>query len=229
MVWTVSDSTTTRSVNSNRFENLKMKVTTAIGYLIPFMASLPPLGAWSGLMTVPFIIYLMMMFGNTASAPLPFPDLTRPGPLLVVTCSGLGLLLLLYSVVHLWRAKTEGLVTSGPYRMCRHPQYFSLIIFTLIMTYQSIWILQNTFGMGWLTVDQTRMLWILTLVAYVILAWAEEMHLEKQFGEEWTQYRMKVGFLFPFIPLKSRFVEGLIAIIIPYVLLEGLLLLPIIL
>lgn len=228
MVWMVSNSTA-KPDNSSRFENIKMKVTTAIGYLLPFMSSLPPLAAWGGLMTVPFIIYLVMMFGNATSAPLPFPDLTRPGPLFVFTCSSLGLLLLLYSVVHLWRSKKNGLVTSGPYRMCRHPQYFSLIIFTLIMTYQSIWILQNTFGIGWLTVDQTRILWILTLVAYVVLAWAEEMHLEKQFDEEWKQYRMKVGFLFPFIPLKSKFIEGLIAILIPYVILEGLLLLPIIL
>ena len=225
----MSDSTTIESEKPNRFESLRTKVTSTIGYLLPLMASLPPLGAWSGLMTVPFIIYLMMLFGNATTAPIPFPDITQPGTILVLTCVSLGLLLLLYSVIHLWRAKTRGLVTSGPYRICRHPQYFSLIIFTLIMTYQSVWILQHTFGMGWLTADETKILWILTLGAYVILAWAEEMHLEKKFGEEWKNYRMKVGFLFPFIPLKSNLVEGLIAIIIPYIILEGLLQLPIIL
>jgi hypothetical protein len=97
------------------------------------------------------------------------------------------------------------------------------------MTYQSVWILQNTFGMGWLTVNQTRILWILMLGAYVVIAWAEEMNLEKQFGDQWTQYRRRKGFLFPFIPLKSYILEALVAIIIPVAILEGLLYLPIIL
>jgi protein-S-isoprenylcysteine O-methyltransferase Ste14 len=206
-----------------------MKITSTIGYLLPFMASLPPLGAWSGLMTVPFIIYLMMMFGNASTAPLPFPDLTRVGTLLVVTTASLGLLLLIYSIVHLWKQKSKGLVTNGPYRLCRHPQYFSLIIFTLIMTYQSVWILQNTFGMGWLTANETQLLWILMLCAYVVIAWAEEKHLETQFGEQWSEYRRRKGFLFPFIPLKSYILEALVAIIIPVAILEGLLYLPIIL
>jgi protein-S-isoprenylcysteine O-methyltransferase Ste14 len=206
-----------------------MKITSTIGYLLPLMASLPPLGAWSGLMTVPFIIYLMMMFGNASTAPLPLPDLTRVGTLLVVITACLGLLLLLYSVVHLWREKSKGLVTSGPYRLCRHPQYFSLIIFTLIMTYQSVWILQHTFGMGWLTANETKILWILMLSLYVVIAWAEEMHLEKQFGDQWTEYRRRKGFLFPFIQLKSYILEALVAIIVPVAILEGLLYLPIIL
>jgi protein-S-isoprenylcysteine O-methyltransferase Ste14 len=224
-VWTVSDSTD----NSTRFESLKIKVASTIGYLLPFMASLPPLAAWSGLMTVPFIIYLLMMFGNASTAPPPLPDLTRVGTLFVVATAWLGFLLLLYSIVHLWREKSKGLVANGPYRLCRHPQYFSLIIFTLIMTYQSVWILQNTWGMGWLTANETRILWVLMLGAYVVIAWAEEMHLEKQFGEQWKEYRDKVGFLLPFIPLKSYIHEALVAIIIPVAILEGLLYLPIIL
>jgi protein-S-isoprenylcysteine O-methyltransferase Ste14 len=208
---------------STRFENLKMKITSVIGYLLPLMASLPPLAAWSGLMTVPFIIYLLLMFGNATTTPLPLPDMTHIGTFLLVTASGVGLLLLLYSVVYLWRAKSKGLVTSGPYRICRHPQYFSLIIITLLMNYQSIWILQHTFGMGWLTVYDTWLLWILMLGAYVVIAWAEEMHLAKQFGKEWEAYRRKVGFLIPFIPLKYYILEALVAIIVPVVILGSLL------
>jgi protein-S-isoprenylcysteine O-methyltransferase Ste14 len=206
-----------------------MKITSTIGYLLPFMASLPPLAAWSGLMTVPFIIYLVLMFQNVGTSPLPLPDLTRLGDLVVVSIASLGLLLLFYSVVHLWREKSKGLVTTGPYRLCRHPQYFSLIIFTVIMTYQSVWILQHTFGMGWLTANETKFLWILMLCTYAVIAWAEEMHLEMQFSEQWTEYRRRKGFLLPFIPLKSYFLEVLVAIAIPYAVLEGLLLLPIIL
>jgi protein-S-isoprenylcysteine O-methyltransferase Ste14 len=225
----MSDSSDIGEQKKSRLESLKLKITAAIGYLLPFVASLPPLAAWGGLMTVPFIIYLMMMFTNISTAPPPLPDLTRPGTLFIVTVAGLGLILLLYSVIYLWREKSNGLVVTGPYRICRHPQYFSLIIFTTIMTYQSVWILQNTFGIGWLTANETRLLWILMLVAYVVIAWIEEKHLEKQFGEEWSEYRKRVGFLLPFIPLKSYILEALVAIILPLAILEGLLYLPIIL
>ncbi len=165
------------------------------------------------------------MFSNISTDPPPLPDLTHAGTFLVMSVALFFLVFLIYSVVYLWREKSKGLVTSGPYRICRHPQYFSLIVFTLIMTYLSVWILQRTFGMGWLTVNETKLLWILMLGAYVVIAWAEEMHLEKQFGEQWDDYRGSVGFLFPFIPLKSYILEALLAIIIPYAILE-LLLLP---
>ncbi|MFX1561037.1 MAG: hypothetical protein ACFFBL_10665, partial [Promethearchaeota archaeon] len=96
-----------------------------------------------------------------------------------------------------------------------------LIILTLVMTYQSIWILQYTFGMGWLTANETRILWVLMLCAYVVIAWAEEMHLEKQFGQEWTDYRRGKGFLLPSLYFNSYILEALIAIIIPYLVLEA--------
>jgi protein-S-isoprenylcysteine O-methyltransferase Ste14 len=208
------------SDKTTRFDFIKLKLTTAIGYLLPFMASLPPLAAWGGLMTVPFIIYLLMMFSNISSYP-PLPDFTRPGTLFMFTLAGVGLILLLYSVVYLLRNKSAGLVTGGPYRLCRHPQYFSLIILTLVMTYQSIWILQHTFGIGWLTANQTRILWILMLCAYVVIAWVEEMHLEKQFGQEWTDYRRGKGFLLPSLYFNSYILEASIAIIIPYLVLEA--------
>ena len=180
-------------------------------------------------MTVPFIIYLFMMFGNIASAPIPIPDLSRPGPLLVTIVSGLGLLVLFYSVVYLWRKKSSGLVTSGPYRLCRHPQYFGLIVFTLIMTYQSVWILQNTFGIGWLSIDQTKILWYLMLFGYILIAGLEEMHLENQFEPEYKEYMRRAGFIIPFIPLKSTLHEMILVLIIPAAILEILLYLPIIL
>ncbi len=226
LAWTMSSTLENKPDSEGRFERLKMRLTSTIGYLLPFIASLPPLAAWGGLMTVPFIIYLLMMMSNISTAP-PLPDLTQPTTLVTLTVASLGLLLLLYSVVYLWKAKSHGLVTGGPYRLCRHPQYFSLIVFTMIMTYQSVWILQHTFGMGWLSIDQTKMLWLLMLGAYVVIAGVEEMHLEKRYGDEWTEYRKSVGFIIPFIPLKSSLIEGVIVILLPYVILEVILLVPI--
>jgi protein-S-isoprenylcysteine O-methyltransferase Ste14 len=217
-----------KSSRANRFETLKMKLTTAVGYLLPFLASFPPLAAWGGLMTVPFVIYLLMMFGNISTAP-PVPNLTQPATLLLLVTAGLGLLLLFYSVVYLRMTKAHGLVTEGPYRLCRHPQYLCLIIFTLVMTYQSVWTLQHTFGIGWLSANQTKILWLLMLLAYVAIAAVEEMHLRKLYGKEWIEYRKRVGFIIPFIPMKYFVIECVIAVFIPYALLEILLRVPIIL
>lgn len=217
------------SEKKSRLESLKLKVTGIIGYLLPFMASLPPLAAWGGLMTVPFIVYLLMMFGNITTTPPPLPDYTRLENIIILSIAGLGLVLMLFSIVHLWREKSKGLVLTGPYRIVRHPQYFSLIVFTTIMTYQSVWILRNTFGIGWLSADQTLILWYLMLGAYAVIAWIEETHLRKTFGDEWSEYRSKVGFLIPFVRFKSELLEGLFSIFIPIVLLNLLLYLPVIL
>jgi protein-S-isoprenylcysteine O-methyltransferase Ste14 len=193
------------------------------------MSSLPPLAAWGGLMTVPFIVYLLLMFGNISVAPPPLPDYTRLENLVILSVAGFGLVLLLYSVIHLWKTKPGGLVTSGPYRLVRHPQYFALIIFTTMMTYQSVWILRNTFGMGWLTADETLLLWYATLVAYVVIAWIEESHLKKKFGDDWNDYGQRVGFLIPFVRFRSYLVEGIICLAIPIVIMHILLGLPVIL
>ena len=150
----------------SRIESIKLKVMSLIAYTLPFAASLPPLVAWSGLMTVPVIIYLVLMFNNISTAP-PIPDLTSPITLFNLAIAGAGLLLLLYSVVYLWRSKSGSLVTRGPYRLCRHPQYFSLVVFTLMMTYQSVRAL-HTDGIGWLTIGQTKLLWSGMLFAYLL-------------------------------------------------------------
>jgi protein-S-isoprenylcysteine O-methyltransferase Ste14 len=224
----VNSSTLSESGNESRFERMKMRLVTAIGYLLPFAASLPPLGVWTGLMTVPFVVYLFLMFSNISTAP-PLPNLTSPTTLFLLVISCFALLFLFYSVIYLRRAKSQGLVTGGPYRLCRHPQYFSLIIFTLIMTYQSVWILQHTFGMGWLTADQTKIVWLLMLLVYVVIARIEEMHLEKGFGNEWAAYRKRVGFVIPFLPMRSSAIESFIAVLLPYAILEVMLRIPIIL
>ena len=204
---------------SSLLDKIKGKITGAIGYLLPLVASIPPIAAWGGLMTVPFAIYLIMMFLNLTEIPL-IPDLMNPQVLVIITIQFLCVTFLLWSIIHLLRRKSSGLVTSGPYRIVRHPQYFALIIFTFFMAFDSIWILQHTFGIGWLSVEQTKLLWIGMLVAYVIIAKVEELHLETTFNPEWNDYKSRVGFLLPLIGTKSHFVESILAVSIPYALLE---------
>ena len=210
-------------------ERIKSRLTGIIGYLLPLVASFPPLAAWGGLMTVPFIAYLLMMFGNISTAPPTLPDYSRMENIVILSVSILGLVLLVYSVIHLRREKTIGLVSSGPYRLVRHPQYFSLIVFTTMMTFQSVWILRNTFGVGWLTANETLILWYTMLIAYVVIAWIEESHLSKTFGDDCAGYRRRVGFLIPFVRFRSILVEGLLSIAIPIAILHLLLELPILL
>ncbi len=203
-------------------DRIKLRITTAIGYLLPLIVSIPPMGVWVGLMTVPFIVYLILMMSNLIENP-PFPNLSNPYTLTTTIIQIIAILFFIWSVVYLRKEKTEGLVTSGPYRFVRHPQYLSLIMLTALMTYQSVWILLHTDGFGWLSPDETKNLWILMLVAYAIIAVIEEMHLQKKFDSQWSEYRNRVGFFIPFVKYKSYVVEMLSGIIIPYAILEILL------
>lgn len=203
-------------------ERIKLKITGVIGYLLPLIISIPPMMAWGGFMTVPFAVYLLMMMSNLTENP-PLPNLLDPMTLAVTIVQVAAILLLIWSVVYLRNEKTEGLVTSGPYRFVRHPQYLSLIILTTFMTYQSVWILQHTDGIGWLSIDETKILWFLMLTAYAVIAVVEELHLQKNFDSQWGEYRNRVGFFIPFVRYKSYSVEMLSGIIIPYAILEILL------
>jgi len=203
-------------------DRIKLKITTAIGYLLPLIVSVPPMITWGALMTVPFIVYLILMMSNLIENP-PFPNLSNPYTLTTSIIQIIAIIFLIWSVVYLRKEKTEGLVTSGPYRFVRHPQYLSLIMLTAIMTYQSVWILLHTDGIGWLSPDETKTLWLLMLAAYAVIALIEEMHLQKRFGTKWSEYRNRVGPLIPFAKYKSYTIEMLSRIIIPYAILEILL------
>lgn len=174
-------------------------------------------------MTIPFLMYLLLMIGSLGSVVL------EPLDIFNIAGYSIGIILLLYSIAYLWKKKATGLVTTGPYSIVRHPQYFSIIVFTAVMTYQSVWILQHTFGFGWLSVEQTKIMWYIMLFAYVVIADIEEKHLEKVYGYEWIDYRNKVGFLIPFVRFRSgvgfrlRFLEELVCMLIPIVALDALL------
>jgi len=199
-------------------DRIKLKITTAIGYLLPLVVSIPAMGVWGIGMTVPFAVYLLMMMSNLTENP-PVPSYFGWTTIVQIVA----ILFLIWSVVYLRKEKTKGLVTSGPYRFVRHPQYLSLIILTATMTYKSVWILLHTDGFGWLSVDETKMIWLIMLAAYAVIALIEEMHLQKRFGAEWSEYRNRVGSPLPFAKYKSYTIEMLSRIIIPYAILEILL------
>ena len=71
-----------------------------------------------------------------------------------------------------------------------------------------------------LTADETLIVWYVMLIAYVVIAWIEETHLAKTFGDQWKDYRSGVGFLIPFVCFKSALLEGLVSIALPIVILH---------
>lgn len=190
------------------------------GYLIPLVQSLPPLGVWTGLMTLPFASYLILTFTNLP-VNLPralsefFVSFLIPEKAFVI----IGLLILVYSVVYLRVNRKEGLVTSGPYRLTRHPQYLGMILSTLGLTSWSVWILNNTFGIGFLSPSQTIGVWFIELFAYIFLAHIEELFLSRNYGETYEDYKSQVPLLIPFFKTSRKDLDVLVSILIPAILL----------
>jgi protein-S-isoprenylcysteine O-methyltransferase Ste14 len=191
------------------------------GYLIPLLQSLPSLGVWTGLMTVPLISYLVMLFSSLPESLSSALDafFSNSAFFFDKTCIVFGLLLLCYSLAFRGINKNKGLITSGPYQLVRHPQYLGIILFTLGLTSWSYWILTHTFGSGFLTPQQTIGAWFIELFIYVLLANIEELYLSKEFKESFEKYMSKTPFLIPFFKTNRKKIDVLVSILIPAILL----------
>jgi protein-S-isoprenylcysteine O-methyltransferase Ste14 len=90
-------------------------------------------------------------------------------------------------------SKEEGrghLVTSGIYRYIRHPQYTGFMLVTLGMMFE------------WATLPLLIM-WPILAVLYYRLAKKEEADMEKEFGNEYVEYRRRTSMFLP-LPRFSR-------------------------
>lgn len=181
------------------------------GYLVPLVQSLPTLGVWTGLMTLPFASYLIIMLTNLPiNLTVALQEFFTPYMLVEKALILLGFLMLVYSLAHLRLKKKEGLVISGPYSLVRHPQYLGILLSTLGFTSWSVWILNSTFGIGFLSSTQTIAVWFVELFAYITLAFIEELFLSKIYGESFEKYKDQVPFLVP-IPITKRRILNIIA------------------
>jgi protein-S-isoprenylcysteine O-methyltransferase Ste14 len=90
--------------------------------------------------------------------------------------------------------KLHFLITTGPYRFCRHPQYLSFIIMIL------------GFDLMFRSVVGVVFTFTLSILSTIFRARVEDRLLRKKFGKEWENYADKVGFLFP--KLKSKHINS---------------------
>jgi protein-S-isoprenylcysteine O-methyltransferase Ste14 len=195
------------------------------GYLVLLLQQIPPLGVYPALMTLPVFLYLFFL---ASQFPWGIPNAIIEGiqmsilmyPLEAIIAVA-GLVLVIYSIVYLHNHRREGLVTTGPYRLIRHPQYAGFILLTLGLTALSFNFLRNTFGIGWLSPEVTLALWFGQLAIYIILALIEESHLNKTFGATYATYKENTSFLLPLkklgyleMPLSITFLVGILFVLI---------------
>ncbi|NHI84336.1 MAG: hypothetical protein EAX81_08560 [Candidatus Thorarchaeota archaeon] len=193
-------------------DRCKKTMASAVAYIIPLLMSTPTV--YAGLMTLPLLTYIGIVVGGLPASEEAVFYLLFEGNLLETVVLLLGMAFFLYSVVFLWRKKSKGLVTSGPYLVVRHPQYLSLIIFTSALTSRSVWLLLNTDGIGILEPRETVAAWFLMVFVYMGLALFEESHLASLYQEEWREYRRQVGLLLPLVSSRRRWLEIAASIVV---------------
>jgi len=142
-------------------------------------------------MVLSFTINLIICFLD----PIEIPVLKEIGVALLVC----GFLIFVYVLLYLrsgFFGETEPeldfLITKGPYRFCRHPQYLSFMIMILGIDLM----LRSAVGIAFTLV--------LAIPSAVYRAKIEERFLNNRFGEEWKNYANEVGFLFPRLRRRSN-------------------------
>lgn len=83
--------------------------------------------------------------------------------------------------------KNHQLVTSGPFRFIRHPQYLGQILSDLGAS------------LALLSYIALPLVLFLEIPLFIMRAYEEEKLLERHFGEKFSSYRKKSGFLLPFL------------------------------
>ena len=107
---------------------------------------------------------------------------------------GLGMLLFAYAITYLRAAfrgniqpVTKDLITTGPYRVIRHPLYLAMLISCLGLA----------FGMR--SIAGLVCVIFLFLPLCIYRAKLEERALYARFGEQWQEYVQRTRFMLPFI------------------------------
>lgn len=147
---------------------------------------------------IPFSMYLIswiigknlpegILWGHTF-----FPAVGFLGMYINIGCAVVALILIIngwYNIYKKYWSKETGtgkLVTSGVYRLIRHPQYTGLLLLSLGMLIE------------WVTLPMLIMFPVM-IGMYVRLAKREEQDMMREFGDDYKQYMKKTKMFIPFV------------------------------
>jgi protein-S-isoprenylcysteine O-methyltransferase Ste14 len=169
--------------------------------LIIFAQYVPCASVWFGIMSIPLISYLFFFFQ--------YPSILHHDLIFFLGFHGnyiayFGLILFLYCFTYQILHRKQ-LITSGPYRLVRHPQYVAFIILTFGLT--SVSLQTSPIIPLFIPLDINRYLiifyiWLAEVMAYIFLAKVEDFSLKAKYGYEYNEYANKVGFMIPKLNLK---------------------------
>ncbi len=96
----------------------------------------------------------------------------------------------------LFRHVDDGLITSGPYAIVRHPQFLSAIgvSFFVVRLFDPTDFPSVAFGAYYHSLDLN---WALFTLSFWVLSILEERELKAHFGDEYEEYSRRVPRLFP--------------------------------
>ncbi len=176
-------------------------LTSTSSLLIVFLQYVPCTTIWFGIMSVPLISYLIFFFQDPSILLYDLKFLIGTQGFYVVL---FGLLLYVYSLIFQLSHRGQ-LITKGPYRLMRHPQYLAFIIMTLGMTIVAF----QTSPIFEISVPYENrfniliFIWIIEVIAYILLGKIEEIALKAKYGDKFLDYRNRVAFIIPFLKIQG--------------------------
>jgi protein-S-isoprenylcysteine O-methyltransferase Ste14 len=191
------------SFRRKQMKNKIISISTSISsILIPFFQYVPVTAVWFGIMSVPVIAYIFLLFQNPNILIYDILFLLRsPGTYIAL----FGFTFFIYSLVFQLTHRKQ-LIHKGPYKIIRHPQYVAFIIMTFGMTlvaFQTSPIFYfpifdiNAYSM-------ILMIWVIEVLVYIFLAKIEDFALRNKFGKEFIDYQNYVGFMIPRFTSKRK-------------------------
>ena len=156
-----------------------------------------------------FVIGIPALMWLVSGRPWPYvPDSTVlcVVSLVLAVC---GLTLSIYSIVymrivgkgnpfdaygHEVAPRTKHLMTSGPYRLCRNPMLVGIYIY-------------DAGVLVWLWSALSLLIVLAEVILLTLQVRSEEKRLEKDFGQDYLEYKKRVGRYFPYIQNETTMID----------------------
>jgi protein-S-isoprenylcysteine O-methyltransferase Ste14 len=199
---------------SNIFYKMRHLFEAVLAVLLFGMQAIFNMGIFWGIMSIPLLPYVWLVFTEREYANafwfnldfMLFAEDYWVGRIIAL----IGVFVFLFALAqYIWgRYKGVKLVRSGLYSKIRHPQFTGIIIITLGLTLM-VATAAPTLNVFFKTSD----LWFIQVLGYTAIAKYEDWKLQKEVGNDYSEYRQNVPFLFP-IKSPKRISETLFTILI---------------